>query len=249
MESKFTLPTESVDLPSRGLLYPKDSPLSSGKIEMKYMTAKEEDILSNANYIKAGTALDRVLKSLVVDKGVNFNTLLTGDKNAIMVAARILSYGKDYEFKLGEEDHIIDLSQLKEKDINYKLLEDGKNEFKFTLPKTDNKITFKLLNQIDENNIEKEVKGKQKIDKQSNSEGSTRLKYMITSVNENKESKDIRDFVDNYLLASDARALRAEYQKVSPDIDMNYTYDNPEGGEEEVEIPIGVTFFWPDFKL
>jgi len=72
---------------------------------------------------------------------------------------------------------------------------------------------------------------------------------MITSVNENKESKDIRDFVDNYLLASDARALRAEYQKVSPDIDMNYTYDNPEGGEEEVEIPIGVTFFWPDFKL
>lgn len=249
MEPKFNLPTETVELPSKGLLYPKDNPLSSGKIEMKYMTAKEEDILSNVNYIKNGTALDRVLKSLITDKKINFNSLLVGDKNAIMIAARILSYGKDYTFELRNEEQTIDLSTLKNKKVDYKLLESGKNEFEFTLPKTGNKITFKLLNQIDENNINREVEGRKKIDKHSNTEGSTRLKYMITSVNENKESKDIRDFVDNYLLASDARALRKRYIEVSPDVDMNYVYENEDGGEEEVDIPIGINFFWPDVQL
>jgi len=249
MEPKFNLPTETVELPSKGLLYPKDNPLSSGKIEMKYMTAKEEDILSNVNYIKNGTALDRVLKSLITDKKINFNSLLVGDKNAIMIAARILSYGKDYSFELRNEQHSIDLSTLKNKKVDYKLLESGKNEFEFALPKTGNKITFKLLNQIDENNINKEVEGRKKIDKHSNTEGSTRLKYMITSVNENKESKDIRDFVDNYLLASDARALRKRYIEVSPDVDMNYVYENEDGGEEGVDIPIGINFFWPDVQL
>ncbi len=91
MESKFKLPTETVDLPSKGLLYPEDSPLAKGTIEMKYMTAKEEDILTNQNYISDGTVIDKLLQSLIVTEGVNFNELLVGDKNAIMVAARILS--------------------------------------------------------------------------------------------------------------------------------------------------------------
>tara|TARA_R100000084_G_scaffold65557_1_gene28589 strand:- start:219 stop:965 length:747 start_codon:yes stop_codon:yes gene_type:complete len=248
MEPKFNLPTETVDLPSKGLLYPKDSPLSSGKIEMKYMTAKEEDILSNVNYISNGTALDRVLKSLIVDKKINFNQLLIGDKNAIMIAARILSYGKEYKFTVRDEEHSIDLSKLGNKKIDEKLLENG-NEFDFTLPKTGNKIKFKLLTQEDENKVQREVEGRKKIDKNSNTEGSTRLKFMITSVNENKESKDIRDFVDNYMLASDAREFRKYYITVSPDVDMIYKFENDNGEEEEVDIPIGINFFWPDFRI
>ena len=82
-ESKFKFPTEVIDLPSKGLLYPKENPLSSGKVEMKYMTAREEDILTNQNYIKNGTVIDELLKSLIITK-INYNDLVVGDKNAIM---------------------------------------------------------------------------------------------------------------------------------------------------------------------
>jgi hypothetical protein len=107
--SEFKLPTETVSLPSKGLLYPENNPLSSGKIEMKYMTAKEEDILTNQAYIADGTVFDRLFKSLIVSD-VNYDDLLVGDKNAVLVAARILGYGKDYKFTLGGEEHSIDLS-------------------------------------------------------------------------------------------------------------------------------------------
>ena len=106
-EVKF--PTEVVDLPSKGLLYPKDSSLSSGQIEIKYMTAKEEDILTSANLIKRGLVVQKLLESLIVDKSIKMDDLLIGDKNAIMVAARILSYGKDYEFEIGGEKFTVDL--------------------------------------------------------------------------------------------------------------------------------------------
>ena len=103
MEQKQKFPTEMVELPSKGLVYPEDSPLRSGQVEMKYMTAKEEDILTNQNYIKQGIVLDKLLKSLIVSK-IDYDDLILGDKNAIIVAARILGYGKDYTFKYkGEE--------------------------------------------------------------------------------------------------------------------------------------------------
>ena len=98
--AELKLPTEKVSLPSKGLLYPKDSPLASGEVEMKYMTAKEEDILTNANYIRQGIVIDKLLQSLIVTK-FDYNDLLVGDKNAILVAARILGYGKDYTFEIG----------------------------------------------------------------------------------------------------------------------------------------------------
>jgi hypothetical protein len=101
--SEFKFPTEEVELPSKGLIYPKDNPLSSGKIEMKYMTAKEEDILTNQNYIKQGIVIDKLLKSLIISK-VNYDDMIVGDKNAVLIAARILGYGKDYDFQYkGEE--------------------------------------------------------------------------------------------------------------------------------------------------
>ena len=107
----YKFPTEMVDLPSKGHFYVDDHPLSSGKVEVKYMTAKEEDILTSQNLIQQGTVIDVLLQSLIVDKTINIQELLIGDKNAIMVAARILGYGKDYEFEYDGEEQKVDLSK------------------------------------------------------------------------------------------------------------------------------------------
>jgi len=245
MESKFKLPTETVELPSKGLLYPEGHPLAGGTIEMKYMTAREEDILTNQNYIKNGTVIDKLLQSLIVTE-VNYDDLLIGDKNAIMVAARILSYGKDYEFDLGNGKQSVDLSIFEPKKLDESLYKKGQNEFSFTLPNTNNLITFKLLTHGDEKKIDQEVKGLQKIDKNNITEATTRLKYMITSINGSYERNDIRDFVDNGLLARDARAFREYYNKISPDLDLTFTYTDVDGAEREAALPVTVSFFWPD---
>lgn len=246
MEPKFKLPTETVELPSKGLLYPKDSPLASGKLEMKYMTAKEEDILTNQNYIEKGTVIDKLLQSLIVDKNVKYSDILTGDKNAIMIAARILAYGKDYTFEYRGNTETVDLSSLDNSEISEEVKNCNRvNEFKFTLPHTENEVTFKLLTHKDEISIEKELNGLQKIDKDAYAASTTRFKHMITSVNGLKEIKDIRDFVDNYLLAKDARALREEYNKINPDIDLQVQL----GGKEDATLPITLNFFWPDANL
>ena len=246
MEPKFKLPTETVELPSKGILYPESSPLSSGKIEMKYMTAKEEDILTNQNFISNGTVIDKLLKSLIVTEGVDFNEILIGDKNAIMVAARILSYGKDYKITVQEEDITVDLSKFDNKEIDESNYEKGQNSFKFNLPKTDNEVTFKLLNHGDEKAIEREIKGLKKINKNSSPEVTTRMKHILTSVNGMTDKKEIRDFVDNYFLAADARALRTEYTRVQPDINFTVDHIFEDGREEEISVPIGLGFFWPD---
>ena len=241
---EFKLPTETIELPSKGLLYPEGHPLAAGTVEMKYMTAKEEDILTNQNYIKNGTVIDKLLKSLLVTE-FNYNDLLVGDKNAIMIAARILSYGKDYPVNFNSEQVIVDLSLLEptEHQVEYSR---GQNEFSVKLPKSGNEVVFKLLTHGDELAIDNEVKGLQKINKNNIAEVTTRLKHMIIAVNGNRERADVRKFVDGYLLAQDARAIREEYTKVSPDIDLTFDYTFEDGSEQEVAIPIGLNFFWPD---
>ncbi len=243
MSTKFNLPTEIVELPSKGLLYPEDSPLAKGEVEMKYMTAKEEDILTNQNYIQKGVVIDKLLQSLIITEGINFNELLIGDKNAIMVAARILSYGKDYSFSYGGVDQVVDLSTLEAKSIDLELFDKRNNEFEFILPSSGNVVTFKLLTHEDESKIDREIVGLSKIDKEGSFEVTTRLKYMITSINGSREQKDIRSFVDTALLAKDARALREYYKTINPDILLQFTL---EGREEVRDIPIGIGFFWPD---
>jgi len=240
--SEFKLPTEVIELPSKGLLYPEGSELAKGTLEMKYMTAKEEDILTNQSYIQKGTVLDKLMKSLIVSK-INYDDLLIGDKNAIMVAARILGYGKDYSFSILGEDHTVDLSTLENKPLNEELFKDGENNFEFTLPHSGNKVTFKLLTHKDEQNISRELEGLKKINKDNSPELTTRLKYLITSVEGKTESKDIREFVDNYLLARDSRALREYIKEIQPDVELTFF---PEGSNDRVNIPIGVSFFWPD---
>ena len=245
MENKLNIPTEIVDLPSKGLLYPKDSPLSSGKIEMKYMTAKEEDILTNQNFIKSGIVIDKLLQSLIVSK-INYNDLLIGDKNAIMLASRILSYGATYEFDYNGVAQSVDLSKFESKPSHSDFLTAKSNEFSFTLPHSKNAITFKLLTHGDENKIEQELKSLQKINKNTNSEVTVRLGHMITSVNGSVEQEDIRNFVNNYFLAKDTREFRKYYNEISPDVDLSVSLTNSEGGEEATSLPIGLNFFWPD---
>jgi hypothetical protein len=241
-ENKFKFPTEVVELPSKGLLYPENSPLASGKVEMKYMTAKEEDILTNQSYITKGIVLDKLLESLIVDKTVDVKDLIIGDKNALFVAARILGYGKDYSFTYGGKDITIDLSEIDNRLFDESSITKGVNEFSFTLPHSKNTVTYKILNGHDEKNIDKEIEGLRKINKEASPELSTRLKYVITSVENDRDTKTIRNFVDNYLLAKDSRALREHIKNTQPDVDLTFTTDSG----EEVAIPVGISFFWPD---
>ena len=241
--AEFKLATEVVDLPSKGYLYSKDSPLAEGKIEIKYMTAKEEDILTNSSYIQKGIVLDKLFQSLIVSK-INYNDLLIGDKNAIMIAARILGYGKDYNFTYEGVEETVDLTDVSNNEINEELFKSGKNEFAFTFPHSGNEITFKLLNHGDETKIQRELDGLKKINKTEDPTLTTRLKHMVLSVEGKTDKKDIREFVDKYLLARDARALREYIKSMSPDIDLTFF---PSGSETTKTIPIGVGFFWPDF--
>ena len=243
--SEFKFPTEEVELPSKGLVYPKDNPLSSGKVEMKYMTAKEEDILTNQNYIKQGIVIDKLLKSLIISK-VNYDDMIVGDRNAILIAARILGYGKDYEFTYRNENVSVDLTELETSFLDESTMIDGKNEFAYTLPHTNTAITYKILTNRDEKKIDAEVKGLKKINKQSSPELSTRLKHMITSVNGETENKTIREFVDNYMLARDSRAFREHVRVTQPDIQMKFDYIGENGVEEDAVVPMTAGFLWPD---
>jgi hypothetical protein len=248
--AELKIPTETISLPSKGLLYSETSPLSKGQIEMKYMTAKEEDILTNNNFIRQGTVIDKLLQALIVTP-IEYNELLVGDKNAILVAARVLGYGKDYTFKYAnqrnqEVETTVDLSLLEDKQIDESLFKRGVNEFTFALPHSGNNITFKLLTHGDEQKIDAEIKGLQKVNPNSSTDVTTRLKYIITSVEGKREAKDIREFVDNYLIAKDARALREYYSKISPDIDLTFKPEDESYTGEGITIPVSINFFWPD---
>ena len=251
MEEKFKYPTEQIDLPSKGLLYPESSPLSKGVIEMKYMTAKEEDILTNVNFIRQGVVIDKLLQSMIVTP-IDYNELLNGDKNAILIAARILGYGKDYEFMItnpetGEgEKATADLTQIETKFLDESLFTRGKNEFNFTLPFSKITVTFKLLTHGDEKKIDREIEGLKKINPQSVTTITTRLKYLITSINGDRETATIREFVDN-MLSRDVRALRDQVNKITPDVDLKINAIKENGDVVEgIELPIGVSFFWPE---
>ena len=242
---EFKLPTETVELPSKGLLYPEDNPLSSGQVEIKYMTAKEEDILTNSNYIQNGTVLDKLMKSLIVSD-INYNDLLIGDKNAIMIAARILGYGAEYKFTYNGKEEVVNLSEIENKPIDESLYTKGLNSFNFTLPTSKNEITFKFLSHGDETKIDQELEGLKKLKKEGSPELTTRLKHMITSINGETDNKTIREFVDTAFLARDARAFREHIQKIQPDVDLTFF---PLGTEKSSSIPIGISFFWPDANL
>ena len=251
-DSKF--PTEVVELPSKGYFYPKESPLASGKMEMKYMTAREEDILTSRNLIQKGIVLDRLLEAVIVDSKVKLNDVLLGDKNAIMIATRILGYGKDYTVQLtdpstGEkQEETFDLTLVGDKKFDKKLFKSGKNEFEFELPSSKIKILFRLLTHKEEKEIDAELKALRKFTKESgiSSEITTRLKKAIVSVGGDTSLKRVSEFVDNELLSRDSFAFREYLQEITPDIDMSFTFISETTGEDTtMDIPLDVEFFWP----
>ena len=241
----YKFPTEMVELPSKGYFYADGHPLSSGKVEVKYMTAKEEDILTSQNLIQQGIVLDKLLESLVVDKSIKLDDMLIGDKNALMVAARILGYGKEYEFNYDGVEQSVDLSILEPVEMDFDKFTKGQNEFNFKLPNSEREITFKLLTSGDEKNISAETKAKEKISKEQSFELTTRLKNMILSVDGNSEKAYINNFVDNEFLSRDSLAFREYLTSVTPDVDMTTKIKNTAGRETEVVIPVTLRFFWP----
>ena len=155
--STFNFPTQVISLPSEGKVYAESNPLSKGTLEIKYLTAREEDILADSNLINKGVVLDKLLESVVVQVGVNADDLVTGDKNAVYLAARVLGYGPEYDVEItdpfsSERQKVsIDLTKIQTKDIDYSIL-NTENRYAFTLP-SETKIIFKLLTHKDEKDI------------------------------------------------------------------------------------------------
>tara|TARA_B100000073_G_scaffold324670_1_gene307775 strand:- start:341 stop:1093 length:753 start_codon:yes stop_codon:yes gene_type:complete len=245
-KEKPKFPTEIVPLPSNGKYYPDGHPLSSGEVEVKYMTAKEEDILTSQNLIKQGKVIDVLLDSLV-QGDFDMNDMLIGDKNAVMIAARVLGYGKDYEFEMedpltGEkEKQVLDLTTLDHKEIDF----DG--DYTFELPNSKRVLGWKFITQRDENEISEELKALRKITKKSGieQEVTTRLRKVITSVDGDESVGTINNFVNNEFLSRDSKAFRDYLLSVTPDVDLNIIVDFSSGEEVEVTVPMTVEFFWP----
>lgn len=254
-ESKF--PTEVIDLPSKGWFYPEGHPLAVGTVELFYMTAKHEDILTSRNLIQKGVVIDRLLESLLVNRQLKMDDILLSDKNAIMIASRILGYGKEYTVSIScpscdkVHDKSIDLEAIGDKQSPlFKNEYKGRNAFPFQLPISKKTIEFKLLTHGDEKNIRGEIEGMKKVVQGDiMPESTTRLRHSIVSIDGNTDKGAIRAFVDA-MPARDAMALREHIRQVAPDVDLTYYFEcNNCDYEGRVDIPIDVTFFWPGAKV
>ena len=249
-EQKHDYPTEVITLPSEGKVYPESNPLSKGTIEIKYMTAKEEEILASQNLIKKGTVLDKLFESIIVDKDINPSDIIVGDKNAIMLATRILAYGPSYEVEIynsrDEKETVkIDLSKVQTKEIDTSILRRD-NRYNFKTPSGYN-LVIKLLSHGDEQKIDEEIKALSKLNKSGvSAELTTRYRFIIVEVDGKTDTKSIIDFINNKFVTRDTRALREFIKTFQPDVVMEYEYEDPESGEKEVRpIPMGVGFFYP----
>ena len=252
--ANFDFPTEVIELPSQGKVYPEGHPLSKGTVEIKYMTAKEEDILASQNLIRKGVVLDKLFESVVVEPGLDIGDIFVGDKNAILLATRVLGYGADYEvevtdpFTLEQQKVNINLSKVQTKDIDFDKL-NSDNSYEFELPTLKKIIKFKLLTHKDEIDINKDIQAMQRLSGKGDvpsQDVSTRLRYMIQDVDGNTDRGFINNFVKNNLLAKDSRALRNYVRKISPDLDLTFNFTSDITGETEaLDIPFGAGFFYP----
>jgi len=252
-ENQYGFPTEVLSLPSQGLLYPEDSALRSGTIDVKYMTAKEEDILTSTNLIKQGVVIDKLLESVIADPKIKLNDMLVGDKNALMVGTRVLGYGKEYKITLTDPDtserveHSVDLTTLQHKDIVDKTIYENGNSFSYTTPNTKTTIEFKLLTHADEKNIAEDLKGYKKVEELTGVSNvlTTRLRHQIVSVDGEKDPKAIDNFINNQFLALDTVGYRNYYDEIMPDIELKFDYTSQTGNLHTLDVPLGIEFFWP----
>lgn len=252
--ANYDFPTEVIELPSQGKVYPEGHPLSKGTVEIKYMTAKEEDILASQNLIRRGVVLDKLFESVVVEPGLDIGDIFIGDKNAILLATRVLGYGKDYHveandpFTLEPQKVVIDLSAIQIKEIDFSKL-NSNNLYEFELPLSKKKIKVKLLTHRDELAINADIQAMNRLSKGKDvvsQDVSTRLRYMIQEVDGNSERGFINKWVQNNLLARDSRAIRNFVKEISPDLNLKYEFTSEITGEKEaLDIPFGIGFFYP----
>ena len=251
--SPFVVSTSFVGLPSMGKLYPADSPLfGKEEVEVRQMTALEEDILTSRNLIRSGKAIDMVIKNCLIDKSIGVDQLVAGDKNAIMIALRITGYGKDYDVSVTcptcSEDSIFpfDLSLLKANDLVLKPVGDGHNKFEYkTL--SDNKIVFKFLTSGEQRDMaEAQANLKKSTGSVVDHSITDSMKRMIISV-DGEEKRSVVDQFVNTMPARDSRAFRKFTDDNEPDVIMKQMFECKACGERnEVTVPITVEFFWPD---
>jgi hypothetical protein len=248
-------PSERIDLPSKGYFYSDSDPLSLGYVDMKMMTAKEEDILTSQNLIKKGVVLDKLLESLIITPNVNVDNLLLCDKNALFVAARRLAYGDNYgpvqircQKCYEESKQVVNLGDLNEKPYNFDKVQKGSNQFEFQLPYSKKTVVFKLLNSKDETDIDGELKATAKFVKSGGStEITTRLKKMIVAIDGKADRATVNKFVDNELLSKDSMALRSYVREITPELDMTFNFNCPNcSNGERMDVPMTVQFFWPE---
>tara|TARA_Y100000034_G_C6848645_1_gene384747 strand:+ start:118 stop:969 length:852 start_codon:yes stop_codon:yes gene_type:complete len=251
----FVTPTEFVELPTKGRFYPEDHPLHNQEtLEIRYMTAKDEDILTSQSLLKKGIAIERLLQNVIVDKNIKIEDLYVGDKNAVIIATRITGYGSDYDVKItcpscGEnEDHSFNLKDVDTnygdniKDLNVEVTED--NTFIFNLPKSEVNVEVRLLTGQDERNLmlSSERRKKHKLPEATLTD---QFKNMIVSVNGRKDSETVNTFINN-MPAIDSKYLRGKYMRVVPNVDMTTVfYCSSCGAENEAAIPFTTDFFWP----
>jgi len=251
----FVIPTEFVELPTGGRYYPPGHPLhNQSAIEIKQMTAKEEDMLTSRTLLKKGVALDRVISSLIVNKAIDPDSLFIGDRNAILVATRVSGYGNDYQTKVtcpacgANQEYSFDLNDADifcgDEGNPMNVTDNHNGTFNVTLPKTNVIVTFKLLTGIDEKRLVAGVEAdkKKRIDR-----GITRqLASMIIAVNEDDSIDAIKYLVEN-IPSSDSRHLRLAYKVTAPNVDLTQHFECGEcGHEQDMEVPLNADFFWPD---
>ena len=249
-------PVETIDLPSEGFFYDQENPLSSGKIRLRQPTAKHEDILTSRNLITKGIVIDEFLKAIIVDP-INYDTMLLGDKNGVMIAARILLYGSEYKTQVkcpacgATQVKSYDISELETKELDFSKCTKGVNEFDFTLPISQVKIKVKLLTNRDELDINSYLK----VNKKHNlgnveNEITTRLGYVITNWDGETNRSKILRLVSEELLAKDSYALRDFLLDINPGVNTDVPFSCGECGHEaDITLPMDVNFFWPTRRL
>jgi hypothetical protein len=252
----FVVPTEYVELPSRGRFYPEDHPLHGQEsIEIKQMTAKEEDILTSRTLLKKGVALDRVIQNLIMDNRINADNVLVGDRNAILIAIRSSAYGNIYTTKVtcpaceASQDYSFDLNEANvfdgsTEETDLEIVDHGDGTFDTALPSTAVTATFRLLIGRDEKAILKGATNKQKNSYEK--AVTTQLRNMIVAVNGDDSPQACNYLVEN-IPSIDARQLRMAYKTVAPNIDLNQEFSCGEcGHDQDMEVPLTADFFWPD---
>ncbi len=255
----FVVPTEIVDLPSRGLFYPEQHPLhGKDTIEIRYMTAKDEDTLTNQSLLKKGLALEKVLQDIIIDKRVTPDSLLIGDKNAIIIAARRSAYGADYDTKVNcpscgkVQQHSFDLNNydltdpLSDEDLsNYSIHKTESNTFVFTLPVLKVPVEIRLLTGRDETFISQKTREAQQAKKDLDSVVVMQLRLMIKSINNISDQNVIAEAC-TMLPAKDSKVIREVYKQVNPNIQLVHDFECKSCSyEAKMEVPFTADFFWP----